>query len=114
MLRCLGMSKRDSLQGALDLMVLKILSRQDQLHGYGIMTAIEQIGGTDLRVEEGSLYPALRRMEQAGWLRAAWVDRSGRRARVYELTRAGQKHLADVEAKWHTATAAVNRVLKMA
>jgi Transcriptional regulator PadR-like family len=62
----------------------------------------------------GSLYPALRRMEQAGWLRAAWVDRSGRRARAYELTRAGQKHLANVEAKWHTATAAVNRVLKMA
>jgi DNA-binding PadR family transcriptional regulator len=53
-------------------------------------------------------------MEQAGWLRAAWVDRSGRRARIYELTRAGRKHLADVEAKWYTATAAVNRVLKMA
>jgi PadR family transcriptional regulator PadR len=108
------MPKRDTLQGALDLMVLKILCRQEPLHGYAIMTAIEQIGGDALRVEEGSIYPALRRMEQAGWLRAEWVNRGGRRARVYELTRAGRKQLAAAESHWHAATAAVNRVLKMA
>jgi len=109
------MAKRDTLQGALDLMVLKILSRQEPLHGYAIMSAIEQIGGDALRVEEGSLYPALRRMEDAGWLRAEWVSRAGdRRARVYELTRAGRKQLTAAESQWHAATAAVNRVLKMA
>ncbi len=108
------MRSHDTLQGALDLMVLKILSRQEPLHGYAIMTAVEQIAGDDLRVEEGSLYPALRRMEQAGWLRAEWVTHSGRRARVYELTRAGRTQLAAAESRWHTATAAVNRVLKLA
>ena len=108
------MAKTDSLQGSLDLLVLKLLSRRPRLHGYAIMTAIEQIGGDALRVEEGSIYPALRRMERAGWLRAEWVNRSGRRARVYELTRAGRKQLAAAETQWHAATAAVNRVLKMA
>jgi len=108
------MPRGDTLQGGLDLMVLKILCRQEPLHGYAIMTAIERIAGDALRVEEGSLYPALRRMEHAGWLRAAWVKRGGRRARVYELTRAGRKQLAAAESQWHTATAAVNRVLKMA
>lgn len=109
------MAKRDTLQGALDLMVLKVLSRHEPLHGYAIMSAIEQIAGDALRVEEGSLYPALRRMEDAGWLRAAWVSRGGgRRARVYELTKAGRKQLAEVESQWHAATAAVNRVLKLA
>jgi transcriptional regulator len=108
------MAPRDTLQGALDLMILKILSRQEPLHGYAIMSAIHQIGGEALRVEEGSLYPALRRMEDAGWLRAEWVSRSGRRARVYELTRAGRKQLVAAQSQWRAATAAVNRVLKMA
>jgi PadR family transcriptional regulator PadR len=108
------MAPRGNLQGALDVMILKILSRQGPLHGYAIMTAIQQVGGDELRVEEGSLYPALRRMEDAGWLRAEWVNRNGRRARAYELTRAGRKQLAVAQSQWQAATAAVNRVLKMA
>lgn len=86
------MSKQDSLQGALDLMVLKILSRTPRQHGYAIMTAIEDISRGVLRVEEGSLYPALRRMEEAGWLRGEWITRdAGRRARVYQLSAARQE-----------------------
>jgi transcriptional regulator len=109
------MAKQDSLQGALDLMVLKILSRRPGLHGYAIMTAIEEMSDSVLRVEEGSLYPALRRMEEAGWLRAQWVTREGgRRARIYDLTTIGKKQLATEESRWQTGTAAVNRVLRMA
>ena len=95
-------------------MVLKILSRKARLHGYAIMTAIEETSKGVLRVEEGSLYPALRRMEESGWLRAEWIAREGRRARVYELTAAGKKQLATEESRWQAGTSAVNRVLRMA
>jgi PadR family transcriptional regulator, regulatory protein PadR len=108
------MPRQDSLQGALDLMALKIFSRKGRLHGYAIMTAIQESSRGVLRVEEGSLYPALRRMEEAGWLRAEWIEREGRRARVYELTAAGKKQLAAEESRWQAGTAAVNRVLRMA
>lgn len=108
------MASRDTVQGALDVMILKIISRQEPLHGYAIMSAIQQLAGDALRVEEGSLYPALRRMEDAGWLRAEWISRNGRRARVYELTRAGRKQLVAAQSQWRAATAAVNRVLKLA
>ncbi|HTA40871.1 MAG TPA: PadR family transcriptional regulator [Bryobacteraceae bacterium] len=109
------MARQDSLQGALDLMVLKILCRKGRLHGYAIMTAIEETSEGALRVEEGSLYPALRRMEESGWLRAKWITREGgRRARVYELTAPGRKQLAAEESRWQTSTSAVNRVLRMA
>ncbi len=109
------MPKPDSLQGSLDLLVLKILSRHSRLHGYAIMTAIKDRSGEVLRAEEGSLYPALHRMEEAGWIRAEWVTKdSGRRARVYELTAAGKKQLAAEEARWQSVTAAVNRVLRTA
>jgi PadR family transcriptional regulator PadR len=109
------MPKPDSLQGSLDLLVLKILSRRPSLHGYAIMTAIESMSEEVLRVEEGSLYPALHRMEEAGWLRAAWIVKdNGRRARVYELSAAGRKRLAAEESRWQAATAAINRVLRMA
>jgi PadR family transcriptional regulator, regulatory protein PadR len=109
------MPKQDSLQGALDLMVLKILSRRSGLHGYAIMMAIEEMSEGILRVEEGSLYPALRRMEESGWLRAEWIVREGgRRARIYALTAAGKKQLAAEESRWQAGTSAVNRVLRMA
>jgi PadR family transcriptional regulator, regulatory protein PadR len=109
------MSRQDALQGALDLMVLKILSRRSGLHGYAIMTAIEETSEGVLRVEEGSLYPALRRMEESGWLRAEWITREGgRRARIYALTAAGRKQLAAEESRWQAGTSAVNRVLRMA
>ena len=109
------MPKPDSLQGSLDLLVLKILSRRSRLHGYAIMTAIQGMSGEVLRVEEGSLYPALHRMEEAGWIRAQWITKdTGRRARLYELTAAGKKQLAAEESRWQVVTAAVNRVLRMA
>lgn len=109
------MAKQDSLQGSLNLLVLRILSRQAPLHGYAIMTAIEQISGEVLRVEEGSLYPALHRMEEAGWIQASWVDKGkGRRSRVYELTAQGRKQLATEEVRWTTIVRGVQRVLKLA
>jgi len=109
------MAKNDSLQGTLDLLVLKILSRRPRLHGYALMTAIADTSEDVLRAEEGSLYPALHRMEEAGWIRAEWVKReSGRRTRVYELTKAGKEQLAQEERRWQTVTSAVNRVLRMA
>ena len=109
------MRKTDSLQGSLDLLVLKLLYRRPQLHGYAIMSAIRETSEEVLRVEEGSLYPALHRMEEAGWISAKWITKdTGRRARIYDLTAAGKKQLAAEEARWATVTAAVNRVLRMA
>src|SRR6201982_4276980 len=95
------MPKPASLQGSLDLLVLKILARRPGLHGYAIMSAIKDWSGDVLRVEEGSLYPALHRLEEAGWVRAEWITRdTGRRARIYELTAAGRKQLAAEESRW--------------
>lgn len=99
----------------MDLLVLKILSRRPRLHGYAIMTAIRDISGDVLRAEEGSLYPALHRMEEAGWIRAEWITKdTGKRARLYQLTAAGKKQLAAEESRWQTVTSAVGRVLRMA
>ena len=107
------MPKPDSLQGSLDLLVLKILSRRPRLHGYAIMSAIRDTSGEVLRAEEGSLYPALHRMEEAGWIRAEWITKdTGRRARLYALTAAGKKQLAAEESRWQAVTSAVNRVLR--
>ena len=112
------MAKPDSLQGSLDLLVLKILSRRPGLHGYAIMAAVGELSGDVLRAETSAftnkaLYPALHRMEEAGWIRAEWIRKdTGRRARIYELTAAGRKQLAAEEARWHTATSAVNRILR--
>ena len=109
------MPKVDSLQGSLDLLVLKLLSKRPRLHGYAIMTAIRETSQEVLRVEEGSLYPALHRMEEADLIRAEWVIKeNGKRARIYELTASGRKQLADEETRWQAVTAAVNRVLRMA
>ncbi len=107
------MRKTDALQGSLDLLVLKILSRRPGLHGYAIMTAIKDWSGEVLRAEEGSLYPALHRMEEAGWIKARWIAKeSGRRARIYELTAAGRKQLDAEESRWQEVISAVNRVLR--
>ena len=107
--------KPDTLQGSLDLLVLKILSRRFPLHGYAIMSAIQNISADILRVEEGSLYPALHRMEESGWIRAKWVTKeNGRRARVYELTTVGKKQLGLEESRWKAVAAAINRVLREA
>jgi PadR family transcriptional regulator PadR len=109
------MKKTDSLQGSLDLLVLKVLSRQPKLHGYAILTAIRQTSGDVLNAEVGSLYPALHRMEETGWIRAEWAPReSGRRTRLYQLTAAGKKQLAAEVSRWHTVSSAINRVLQEA
>jgi transcriptional regulator len=108
-----AVAKRDSLQGALDLLVLKALSRRPGLHGYALMTAIQTASSDVLRVEEGSLYPALHRMEENGWLRAEWMTTDGgRRIRAYRLTSTGRKQLATEESRWQQLSVAVNRVLK--
>src|SRR5690349_13602005 len=106
------MPKTDSLQGSLDLLVLKILSRRPGLHGYAIMSAIKEHSRDVLRADEGSLYPALHRMEEAGWLRAEWAVKDQRRLRIYELTPEGAQQLSAEESRWQTVTSAVNRVLR--
>lgn len=104
----------DALQGTLDLLVLKTLSRSPG-HGYGIASHIQEVTGDVLRVEEGSLYPALHRMEQAGWIAAQWqLTDNNRRARVYRLTRGGHKQLEQEERKWDLLTKAVGKVLRFA
>jgi PadR family transcriptional regulator, regulatory protein PadR len=109
------MAKTDALHGSLDLLVLKILSQRPRLHGYAIMAAIATTSEEVLRAEEGSLYPALYRMEEAGWIRAEWIKKdTGRRARVYELTDAGKKQLGAEESRWQLVSMAINRVLREA
>ena len=107
------MAKNESLLGTLDLLVLKVLSSRPGLHGYAIMSAIQVTSDDVLRVEEGSLYPALHRMEEAGWIRASWIAKeNGRRVRGYRLSVAGKKQLAGEESRWRSTTSAVNRVLE--
>jgi len=104
----------DALQGSLPLLVLKILDRRGPLHGYGITARIEEVSDL-LRVEEGSLYPALHRLEEAGWVRARWTTtKNKRRARIYELTPSGRQQLADEERRWTSITAAIGQVLERA
>jgi transcriptional regulator len=102
----------DALQGTLELLILKTLA-SGPLHGYGIAVHIEQVSEDVLRVEEGSLYPALHRMDQQGWISAEWgVTENNRRARYYKLTAAGRKRLAEEEQNWSKLTQAVAKVLK--
>jgi transcriptional regulator len=109
------MARQDSLQGSLPLLVLKILARRGPLHGYGITTQIENMSEEVLRVEEGSLYPALHRMEEAGWIKAKWVTtENNRRARLYEITAAGRKQLEAEQLRWQAVTAAVGYILEHA
>src|SRR4051794_21023749 len=106
---------QDSLQGSLPLLVLKILARRGPLHGYGITTSIEAMSGDILKVEEGSLYPALHRIEEAGWIKAQWVTTENkRRARMYEITAAGRKHLEQEEVRWRSVASAIGHVLQRA
>jgi PadR family transcriptional regulator, regulatory protein PadR len=109
------LSKFSSAQTALDLLVLTILDRRGPLHGYGIAAAIESLSEEALRVEEGSLYPALHRMEELGWISAEWrASDTGRRARFYNLTRAGRKQLGSESERWATFSAGVLRILRNA
>lgn len=109
------MKKPDSAQGALDLLVLTVLDRRGPLHGYGIASAIENLSDEALRVEEGSLYPALHRMEESRWIAAEWkISETNRRARFYRLTSAGRKRLATESERWSSFSAGVSRVLRHA
>lgn len=106
------MPKADNLQGSLEILILKVL-RRGQNSGYVIASLIEQASDDVLRVEEGSLYPALHRMTENGFLKAEWrMSDSGRRARFYELTAKGRKRLEEEEKRWRAVTAAVAKVLR--
>ena len=110
----MGNAKNDILQGTLALLVLRTL-KEGPLHGYGITVHIQKVTEDALRIEEGSLYPALHRMEQDGWLKAQWgISENGRRARFYELTAKGQRQLAEEEKNWERLTQAVAQVLRLA
>lgn len=104
--------KNDILQGTLALLVLKALDSRDSMHGYGLTTHIQRESDDLLRVEEGSLYPALHRMEQDGWVRSEWgITEKGRKARFYTLTRSGQEQLERERESWKKLTRGVALVL---
>jgi transcriptional regulator len=108
-------SKNDILQGTLALLVLRTLESTGPLHGYAIVSRIHDVSAQLLRVEEGSLYPALHRMEQDGWLRSSWgTTEKNRQARYYELTAKGRKQLAAERESWMRLTDGVGRVLRYA
>src|SRR5207248_10776455 len=107
-------ARLDLLQGTLDLLILRTL-QGDPMHGWAISERIEQISQQVLLVNQGSLYPALHRLEHQGWITAEWgVSELGRRARFYRLTAAGRKQLEVESQDWERMTAAINRVLRMA
>jgi len=106
--------QNDVLQGTLDLLILRALSRES-MHGYGIACHIQRVSDDVLRVEEGSLYPALHRIEQLGWISYEWgVSDNNRRAKFYSITAAGRKQLAKIEKHWERVSRAVAKVLKFA
>jgi PadR family transcriptional regulator, regulatory protein PadR len=108
------MPKADNLQGALELLVMKIL-RRGAHHGFALASYIQQMSDEVLRVEAGSLYPALHRMTEAGLLKAEWrMSEAGRRARFYELTAKGRRQLDADEKRWRAVSAAVAKVLRTA
>jgi len=99
--------------GTLDLMVLKTLDSMGPQHGYGIARRIEQVSGGGLSLNQGTIYPALLRLEQHGWIRSDWgVSENKRRARFYSISAAGRRHLAAEEQNWARAVAMVNRLLE--
>ena len=105
----------DRLQGTLDLLILKVLARAGAQHGYAIAQRIHQVTDDSLRIEEGSLYPALQRMTHEKWLRAEWgVTTTGRRARFYTITPTGRRQLEEEERRWLELTEAVARALRFA
>ncbi|MDQ6828001.1 MAG: PadR family transcriptional regulator [Gemmatimonadota bacterium] len=107
--------KNDILQGTLALLVLKSLAARGAIHGYAITAHIHNVSAELLRVEEGSLYPALHRMEQDGWVRAAWgVTEKNRQARYYSITAEGKRQLAREEESWARLRDGVQRVLRFA
>lgn len=108
----MGENKPDILQGTLDLMVLKTLESMGPLHGYGIARRIEQVSEQSLIVNQGTIYPALLRLQQRGWIRAEWgTSDSNRRARFYSLTRTGKSRIAEETRNWEQVAATMTRFL---
>jgi transcriptional regulator len=106
-------SRNDKLQGTLTLLVLRTLDTRGPLHGYGLCDHIRSVSDELLQVEEGSLYPALHRMEQDGWISSNWqITDKGRKAKVYSITARGRKQLADEHETWARLTRGVTRVLQ--
>ena len=109
-----GTSKAKLLQGTLDMLILKSLMH-GSMHGYGVAKRIQQLAHEELTVEEGSLYPALHRLAQQGWISAEWgISENNQRARFYDLTRAGRRQLETEEANWERLSSAVARVMRSA
>ena len=103
----------DLVQGTLDLLVLKILALQS-LHGWALSQRLKQVSGDVLQVSDGSLYPALHKLEQQGWIRAEWKpSENNRRAKFYSLTRLGRRHLEKEAASWERISAAISDVLRL-
>src|SRR5579859_3349801 len=104
--------KSDVLQGTLDLMVLKTLEGMGPLHGYGIARRIEQVSGDSLRLNQGTIYPALLRLQQRGWIKAEWgVSESNRRAKYYSLSRIGRNRIQEEAKNWERIAATMARFL---
>jgi len=109
------MSKNEQLLGSLDLLILKTLSQLGSMHGYGIVLHIQQVSDDLLRIEEGSLYPALHRIEEAGWIDSEWrTSENNRRAKYYQLTARGRKQLSVEQQSWERVVKGVNSLLKFA
>src|SRR5580658_10448714 len=108
----MGSDKSDVLQGTLDLMVLKTLEAMGPLHGYGIARRIEQVSGNSLSLNQGTIYPALLRLEQRGWVKSAWgVSESNRRAKFYSLSPIGHKKINEATENWERIAATMSRFL---
>ena len=106
-------SKSDVLQGTLDLMVLKTLQTMGPLHGYGIARRIEQISDGVLTLNQGTIYPALLRLHQQGWIKAEWgASENNRRAKYYSITKRGLKQLAEETMEWERVSAVIARMLE--
>jgi transcriptional regulator len=107
-------ARTDLMQGTLELLILKTLSR-DSMHGYGIAQRIHEAADDLLKIEDGSLYPALYRMEERGWITSEWdVSENNRRAKFYKLTRAGRKQLEAETANWDRVSRAISRIMQTA
>jgi PadR family transcriptional regulator PadR len=104
--------RTDLLQGTLDLLVLKTLQVGEPMHGWGVAVRIQQLSEEVLQLNQGSLYPALHRLESRGWIRSEWgTSENNRRAKFYRLTGLGRSQLADEQEQWSVFTAAVQRIL---
>ena len=108
----MGTARTDLLQGTLDLLILKTLQVGEPMHGWGVAVRIQQVSDDVLRLNQGSLYPALHRLEHKGWVQSEWgTSENNRRAKFYGLTALGRSHLTEEQAHWDLFSGAVKRIL---